>query len=644
MIVPMSRVYVVAKKSDQGRLLKELGNMGLLHVEAVNPSKAVPDEAALQDLSDLDRAIGFLATITPHKDFKEVDQEPMETAREVIRTTAALRDGQSRLKELYREARQLRLWGDVRIEDLNALGNAGMEVRFFAVPGEQMNEWGAECVETVASLSDDRRVVAVVNRKGEMNIPKRAEPIPIPPRDRPSILAEAAQIDGQIREDSQKLSLLATQAERLKKEREIRAANMAQEITRRSGLLTEALFAIQGWMPSETTKKAASTLKGRQIPAAIRAREAKEGESPPTLIHYPAWTRPIKALFDLLGTLPGYREMDLSPVFMIALPMFAAMLIGDAGYGFLLVLAGVLFYGKIAQIAGREKAQLLTVFGLATLVWGVLTANYFGISPETLARAGGFVTASHDGASRVDYQGLWSGTGFYARSAQFMRMVAPLWRADPEVYRFLIIKVSLVMGCLHLMVAHFQRFLGLFPDRRAYAEAGWMAALADMLALIWYLLFIGINQLPSWIWWVLLGALLFPIWFGKPEEPFVRRIFFGAAAMLLPVINTFSDTMSYLRLFAVGMASYYIAVAFNVLGARLAESATWFTAVPVLVFGHSLNIGLAGIAIFAHGVRLNMLEFSNNAGVQWAGYAYRPYALPKDLSPTGQTSNFVGEN
>mgnify|MGYP001812995507 FL=1 len=106
----------------------------------------------------------------------------------------------------------------------------------------------------------------------------------------------------------------------------------------------------------------------------------------------------------------------------------------------------------------------------------------------------------------------------------------------------------------------------------------------------------------------------------------VKRLLLGFAASMLPLLSTFSDTMSYVRLFAVGLASYYIASAFNSLGVATAETATWFMAVPVLIFGHGLNIGLATIAIFAHGVRLNMLEFSNNAGVQWGGYAYRPFS------------------
>ena len=102
----------------------------------------------------------------------------------------------------------------------------------------------------------------------------------------------------------------------------------------------------------------------------------------------------------------------------------------------------------------------------------------------------------------------------------------------------------------------------------------------------------------------------------------------GFASSLLPLISTFGDTMSYIRLMAVGMASFYIAFAFNDLGATIAGSATWqwALAAPIIVVGHLLNIALCLIAIFAHGVRLNMLEFSGNAGVQWAGYAYAPFA------------------
>ncbi|MDZ7697062.1 MAG: V-type ATPase 116kDa subunit family protein [Deltaproteobacteria bacterium] len=430
MIVPMSRIYVVIRKGDQDRLLKKMGEMGLLHVEAVNPHEAMPDEAILQDISDLDRAIQILAPIPPPADGEKVDQAPMETVLEVIETHADMREKQARLKELYRETEQLTLWGDVRISDLRALQEAGVETRFFSVPQAQMDQLAAECVEIVDVLADDHLLVAVVDRTGSLNLPEGVKPIQLPPRDRPSIRTEASRIDSDIKKGAERLALLATQKEILKNEREKLSANMAYEVTERSGLLMADLFAIQGWMPTEKAKRVASRLWDHQIPAGVRIRDAQEGELPPTLIRYPTWTRPIKGLFDLLGTLPGYREVDLSPFFMIALPLFAAMLIGDAGYGCLLALAGVCFYRKIAQAGGREKAQLLIIFGIVTFVWGVLTANYFGITPETLAQAAGFVTVAAGGVSEVNYSALWSSDGVYARAAQFMRAAAPLWRPE----------------------------------------------------------------------------------------------------------------------------------------------------------------------------------------------------------------------
>ncbi len=69
---------------------------------------------------------------------------------------------------------------------------------------------------------------------------------------------------------------------------------------------------------------------------------------------------------------------------------------------------------------------------------------------------------------------------------------------------------------------------------------------------------------------------------------------------------------------------------------RMLAAITWIGGAPIVIFGHTLNLGLAAIAIFAHGVRLNMLEFSNNVGVKWAGYAYRPFIQDKDIS--------IGEN
>ena len=118
------------------------------------------------------------------------------------------------------------------------------------------------------------------------------------------------------------------------------------------------------------------------------------------------------------------------------------------------------------------------------------------------------------------------------------------------------------------------------------------------------------------------------ICFSFPNRNPAKAIGLGLASNMLPMISAFSDTMSYIRLMAVGLASYYIAFAFNNLAMDVGSGGIimWLPAGLILVFAHMLNIILGLIAIFAHGVRLNMLEFSSNAGVQWAGYPYAPFA------------------
>ena len=249
---------------------------------------------------------------------------------------------------------------------------------------------------------------------------------------------------------------------------------------------------------------------------------------------------------------------------------------------------------------------------LATLTWGVMSGNYFGITPQSLKDAG------------------------FENGANVMAKTAMLWRWDGEAGRVLVMKISLLLGCFHLITAHLRRVVELWPNVRAFAEVGWIIILSDMMALIWFLMFIGADQVPGIVGIILLGGLLCVTWCSEPHSNPVKRILTGFASSILPLLGTFSDIMSYIRLFAVGLASYYIAAAFNGLGAQVAESATWIAGAPIVIFGHALNLGLAAIAIFAHGVRLNMLEFSNNVGVKWAGYAYQPFTR-NDRTSNGES-------
>jgi len=93
------------------------------------------------------------------------------------------------------------------------------------------------------------------------------------------------------------------------------------------------------------------------------------------------------------------------------------------------------------------------------------------------------------------------------------------------------------------------------------------------------------------------------------------------------------DLLSYIRLFAVGLSSYYIAKSFNDMGLMVFDISDQPTAkillavgmTFVIVIGHILNIILAFLGVLVHGIRLNTLEFSNHMALQWLGYMYQPF-------------------
>ena len=610
MIVPMSKVYIVTQSHNRNRLLDTLGQLGVMHVEPVDPGKAVAKDFTVQAISTIGRALQLLQGIKPSGDTP--DLSPLHTAKEALSIQKAIADQEDRLNTLHRKANQLTLWGDVELKQLEQLRSTGIEIKFFSVAQKDLAELEAECAETVAELPGQEAMVAVIDRAGQFQAPEGAKQIPWPDTDLPTVRKEAAEVDASIKQHNKRLAELANLSEAMS--RQLKHYKMEAEIcvVQNSGLSSDALFALQGWAPSRKADSLSDSLAELDITAAVEVLPVEEEEQPPTLIEYPRWARPIKALFDMLGTLPGYKEYDISPFFMVALPLFAAMLIGDAGYGMILAGAGLVFYRRIVRAAGKPPAHLLIIFGLATMLWGILTANYFGVTPQS------FIDIGREGVANV------------------MLAVAPLWRSDGKEARDLIMKISLIIGCIHLVSAHLHTAVKLFPDVRAYAQVAWMVILVDMLVLIWYLMFIGVEQMPAAIGLVLLVGFLAASWFTAPMSNPLKRFLIGLASSILPLLSTFSDIMSYIRLFAVGLASYYIASAFNGLGAQVADSATWIGGAPIVIFGHTLNLGLAAIAIFAHGVRLNMLEFSNNAGIKWAGYAYRPFTKDKDTS--------IGEN
>ena len=360
-----------------------------------------------------------------------------------------------------------------------------------------------------------------------------------------------------------------------------------------------ALAVLSGWIPEPRVAALMEEVHGgsgdlfarsRAIGWAVLLRDPEPGETPPTLVEPPRLFRPVKALFAGLGVAPAYTEADVSVPFMCYFSLFFAMLVGDGAYGAIFLAATLALRKKLP----RSWFVLLTVFSSATILWGILSNTWFGAGLPFLAS-----------------------------------LPTVAWLADPSYNHMMLL--CFTIGVSHLMLARIWNGVCKFPDSTAVAEFGWAGVLLMM-----YLVtnsIVGIFPcFPTWGLWLggvsIAAVFLFSV---KPSELKTR----GAELGMLPlnIMSALGDIISYVRLFAVGLASVKVAENFNnmAIGLVADADAVWAKAllslamVAILIFGHVLNLLMAGLSILVHAVRLNTLEFSNHKGITWSGLAFNPF-------------------
>ena len=581
MIVPMRKIHLVARQRDRERLLKELRELGVVHLTPSDPSRAVADERTTRRVQTLEHALHLLSGVAARKPAPEI--APLEAAEEVLEIERRSAEGHSRLASLHHQLEKTDSWGDLRLDHLRELREAGIDVQFYGMPRHIVSTIDAECAEVVGYLPGRQVLVAVVDRSGNARLPAQAVRILLPPADAFSLRAEAAQIEALLHKDLERLHELAGLVPQMKKELAGLHEQADLTIALRGGTADESLFALQGWLPADAAQPIGEQLASQRISAAVQALEPAPDEQPPTLIELPRWAQPVDSLLRMLGTVPGYREIDVSIPFLIALPIFTAFLISDGGYGALLLLGPLLLYQRLSNRIGQRFTQLLMIVGSVSLVWGVITSSFFGVS-----------------------------------------LYPPLISVDlSESSRELMMWLSFTLGAIHLSIAQLWQCLRSWPDARAVGNIGWALFIWGMYGVVkMFVLDAPMHWQTPWSYLLLTGAVL-AIVFASSNPHLGKRLALGVARFPLSMLSAFSDVISYVRLMAVGLASTVLAVSFNEMAAN---AGSWPLAACILLLGHSLNMGLALIAMFAHGVRLNMLEFASNLGMQWTGFPYQPFA------------------
>ncbi len=263
------------------------------------------------------------------------------------------------------------------------------------------------------------------------------------------------------------------------------------------------------------------------------------------------------------------------------------MLVGDGGYGTLLLILTLLARRKYKS-APIAPFILMACFSCATIIWGTLSNTWFGAHPS------------------------------------FADNPVSLWLNDADKGMNNMMLVCFTLGVAHLSVARLSNALALAPDTKALAQLGWVGVVWFMYCMACDI--VGIFKTPAFMF-PLAGVSLMLIFLFTLKRHELRTQGIELGMLPLNIVSALGDIISYVRLFAVSLASVKVAENFNDMAINNGLP-LWARIVPmvaILLVGHGLNMAMATLSILVHAVRLNTLEFSNHKGISWAGYAFNPF-------------------
>lgn len=579
MIVKMKKLTLLVSANERRQALTTLRRLGVLHVQHIKTPSSEEIYALQNQLADVDKAVLALEGLTT------AANTGME-APNLVRQTIDWVQQKERLTAELHEKREARAWfdnwGQVSLESLVSLREAGVVVRFYKTDKDGLNKVPADKQIAIVRESKDGILLACFGAPEE-------DGLDLPEQRMPQV--EVAELQARTLKVEQELEGVNSRLTELAAYRAVLAPYKTTLIKQLElnnvlyGMGDEAQFAyLAGFCPFDQVDEI-KTLAEKNGWGFIAA-DPDDPSEVPTLLRNKKPIRIIQPLFDFMGTFPGYQEMDVSLVFLLAFTLFYAMIVGDAGYG-LIFLAITTWVALKFKKAPKEPIILFFVLSIATIIWGTITGTWFG--SEAISK--------WPVLNKLIIPQLYSFAGTDEASIFMM-------------------KLTFLIGILHLTLARLLSAGKKLPSPTALAEIGW-------ILILWCVYFVAKQlvlsvPMPGFALYLLLAGVLLAGLFANFQKNILKGFLISIGNLPLSILSSFGDIVSYIRLFAVGIATVTVAASFNNMAHGLA-------APIILLLGHGLNIVLSMMSVLVHGVRLNMLEFSGHLGQEWSGKEYKPF-------------------
>ena len=599
--------FILLSEQTEGFLnsLQELG------VVDISRSLKPIDEQSSGMLAEADRAKKALSILAAckagsDKDFK-FDGCPVDA---VLETQDRIAEISAEIAAAKKEIAVRQPWGSFRSEDIHKLESQGLKLRFYSCMKKKFDPSWAEIqpLEVISETESKVFFVTVSPAEEEYSFPIEAVPAP----------------EGSVNEAEEKLSLLQS---KLEKEQlllanlkscsdEIRKA-YNDSLSRLDLYFAEAatekavdnyLTVLTGFAPTSDDKRLCASFDSMDIYYSHEA--ATKEDNPPVKLKNNWFAKNFEVLTGMYGV-PVYDEFDPTPVLGPFFMLFFAMCMGDAGYGILLMLIALVLRLKMKDSSLGKMHRLIAFLGGMTFVVGIFLGTFFGMS---------ILEAS------------WA-------PAWLKGLCIDGWFPDAKIAGFPVQMVlAVAIGVLHICLAMIIKtinFTKRFGFKKTVATWGWTTLIVGGLVVV----SLGMTEVLSaeaFKWTIIALAVVSGLAiyvFNTPGRNPLLNIGSGLWDTYNMVTGLLGDVLSYIRLYALGLAGGMLGNAFNIMGTMILDipvpGVNWVFCIIILIFGHVLNLAMSCLGAFVHPLRLTFVEYFKNSGYEGSGAKYNPLTKKK---------------
>lgn len=588
MITQMKKYTFLVFHRDYETFLQQLRDLGVVHITQKATGLIEDDEhlqAALQHEDELRKLIAQGAPDQLIADRDSIKQ---------------------RIADARDAAQQAAVWGEFEPARIASLKEAGYTLRFFVCSTKAFKEeWGI-----AVNTQEGKTWFVNVNNENCESYAEYATELPLPEKSEAQWLQEAELLNGLLAAANARIEAwqLANIEDIKAQLKEARQNIDWQRVTLSTDKLAEgALCLFEGFCPIDKEPELNAMLQSAQV--YYEETDPEKEDATPIKLRNNWFTRLFEPLTGMYGW-PNYNEFDPTPILAPFYLLFFALCVGDCGYGLALILIGWLIAKEKLRIEMFEGlGPIIMVLGIGCTVVGYLSGTFFGIDIYQAEWFPAWAKAPMFKAWFGDGSGTWMG------------------------YDIMMV-LALFIGVFHICLAMTVKAICYTKQNGFHATAstwGWLLLIVGgiVTAILASTSVLG-PETTQVILIVIAAISALGIYiFNTPGRNPLINIGSGLWDTYQMATGILGDVLSYLRLYALGMAGAMLGAAFNELGMTVLGDNPGVGAIVgfvlIVAFGHVLNLLMACLGAFVHPLRLTFVEYFKNVGYEGSGKKYNPF-------------------